>query len=166
MKKSELRSLIKEQVKKVLSEADMTRYYDGFIVLDSKNKKTYKFKYIKGSNNVNVENIAIDKLMKATGLSRANFGVHGFVKKGEWNTDKTPIFTEGKLKEAKEYSFTFDYNTDPDDIEYIDNLLKKARVNAYAEQGTFDDEMVVKAGDAIELRKAKKAIEADGFEIN
>jgi hypothetical protein len=70
------------------------------------------------------------------------------------------------MNEAKSFQFTFDYNTDPDDIEYIENLLKRAKVNAYAEQGTFDDEMVVIAGDAIELRKAKKAIQADGFEIN
>jgi hypothetical protein len=217
----------------VLKEADMTRFYDGFIVLNDTNRKTYKFHYVKGRKNQDVENEAIAKLMKATGEPRARFGVHGFVKKGQWNMDKTPIFTESVLKEAligpfaisastpvdelqamyhgaldgysnyktgmkfkkseyklayqtiekilqkkgvaiteasiteaKEYSFTFDYNTDPDDIEYIENLLKKARVNAYAEQGTFDDEMVVIAGDAIELRKAKKAIEADGFQIN
>jgi hypothetical protein len=70
------------------------------------------------------------------------------------------------INEAKSFEFTIDYNTDDDDIEYIENLLKKAKVNAYAEKGTFDDEMVIKAGDAIELRKAKKAIQADGFEIN
>ena len=224
---------LKQFKESVVTEGDMTRQYDGFIVLDSKTKKTYKFKYIKGANNVNVENNAIDKLVKATHQTRANFVVHGFVKKGQWDSDKAEIFKESVLKEtfigpfvftastpdkeliamyhgaldgfsnyktgmkfskadyklayqtiekilqkkgvaiteasiteAKEYSFTFDYNTDPDDIEYIENLLKKARVNAYAEQGTFDDEMVVIAGDAIELRKAKKAIEADGFEIN
>ena len=224
---------LKQFQESVVTEGDMTRQYDGFIVLDSKTKKTYKFKYIKGANNVNVENNAIDKLVKATHQTRANFVVHGFVKKGQWDSDKAEIFKESVLKEtfigpfvftastpdkeliamyhgaldgfsnyktgmkfskadyklayqtiekilqkkgvaiteasiteAKEYSFTFDYNTDPDDIEYIENLLKKARVNAYAEQGTFDDEMVVIAGDAIELRKAKKAIEADGFEIN
>jgi hypothetical protein len=224
---------LKQFQESVVTEGDMTRQYDGFIVLDSKTKKTYKFKYIKGSNNVNVENIAIAKLMKSTGSPRANFAVHGFVRKGQWDADKTAVFTETVLKEtfigpfvftastpdkeliamyhgaldgysnyktgmkfskaeyklayqtiekilqkkgvaiteasiteAKEYSFTFDYNTEPDDIEYIENLLKKARVNAYAEQGTFDDEMVIKAGDAIELRKAKKAIEADGFDIN
>jgi hypothetical protein len=71
-----------------------------------------------------------------------------------------------EVNEAKSFEFTIDYNTDDDDIEYIENLLKKAKVNASAEKGTFDDEMVIKAGDAIELRKAKKAIEADGFQIN
>ena len=75
----------------VVNEGDMTKSTDGFIVLDSKTKKTYKFKYVKGTSNVKVENEAIDKLVKATGESQANFAVHGFVKKGEWNTDKTPV---------------------------------------------------------------------------
>jgi hypothetical protein len=71
-----------------------------------------------------------------------------------------------ELNEAKSFEFTIDYNTEADDIEYIENLLKKAKVNAYAEKGSFDDEMIIKAGDSIELRKAKKAIEADGLQIN
>lgn len=71
-----------------------------------------------------------------------------------------------EVNEAKEFSFTFDYNTDEDDIAYIQNVLKKAGVNATAEAGLDSEEMVVKAANAIELRKAKKAIEADGFEIN
>jgi ribosomal protein L22 len=71
-----------------------------------------------------------------------------------------------EVNEAKEFSFTFDYNTDEDDVEYIQNVLKKAGVNATAEAGLDSEEMVVKAANAIELRKAKKAIEADGFEIN
>ena len=151
-----------------LTEADMTRNYDGFKVLNSKTKKLTKFRYVKGRKSTDVENDAFRTLSKATGLPTSYFMVHGFVRKGDYATDKDPEFVKEsvKLKEAKEYSFTFDYNTDPDDIEYIENLLKKARVNAYAEQGTFDDEMVIKAGDAIELRKAKKAIEADGFQIN
>lgn len=71
-----------------------------------------------------------------------------------------------KMTEGKSFEFTIDYNTDDDDIEYIENLLRRAKVNASAEKGTFDDEMVIKAGDAIELRKARKAIQADGFQIN
>jgi len=70
------------------------------------------------------------------------------------------------LNEAKEFSFTFAYNTDDDDIEYIQNILKKAGVNATAEADIDSELMLVKAANAIELRKAKKAIEADGFEIN
>ena len=224
---------LKQFQESVVTEGDMTNQYDGFIISSNYPKKDFKFRYIKGINNVKVENEAIAKLMKKFGEARPNFIVNGFVKKGQWDMNKAEIFKEAVLKEtfigpfvftastpdkeliamyhgaldgfanyktgmkfskadyklayqtiekilqkkgvaiteasiteAKEYSFTFDYNTDPDDIEYIENLLKKARVNAYAEQGTFDDEMVIKAGDAIELRKAKKAIEADGFQIN
>jgi hypothetical protein len=73
---------------------------------------------------------------------------------------------ESFLNEAKEFSFTFDYNTDEDDIEYIQNVLKKAGVTATAEAGVDSEEMVVKAANAIELRKAQKAIEADGFQIH
>jgi hypothetical protein len=69
----------------VVNEGDMTKDYDGFVVLDTKAKKSYKFKYIKGSKSVNVENDAIAKLMKSTGESRGTFMVNGFVKKGEWD---------------------------------------------------------------------------------
>jgi hypothetical protein len=74
----------------IINEGDMTNHYDGFKVLDQKNKKTYKFHYIKGQNNVKVEDAAIQKLMDFTKLSRANFMVHGFVKKREWDKDETP----------------------------------------------------------------------------
>jgi hypothetical protein len=73
----------------VVNEGDMTKFYDGFKVLDFKNKDMYKFKYIKGISNARVEVDAINKLVKSTGLSQANFTVHGFVKKGEWNKDNT-----------------------------------------------------------------------------
>ena len=73
---------------------------------------------------------------------------------------------EARLTEAKGYSFTFNYNTDPDDVEYIQRVLDNAGADAIAKAGTFDDEMIVRAFDAIGLRKARKAIEADGFEIN
>ncbi len=92
-----------------LNEGDMTKFYDGFIVLDFKNKEKYKFKYIKGTSNVNVENSAIDKLVKATGLTRANFTVNGFVRKGEWNSDKTEVFES--LNEGSTKQFDVDFNT-------------------------------------------------------
>ena len=75
-----------------INEADMTKFYDGFIILNSKTEEMYKFKYIKGTSNVKVEDDAIDKLAKATHLSKANFAVRGFVKKGEWSKDSTPEF--------------------------------------------------------------------------
>lgn len=71
-----------------LNEGDMTRDYDGFIVLDQKNQNLYKFKYVKGTSNVKVEDAAISELMKEIKQPRANFMVHGFVRKGEW--DKSP----------------------------------------------------------------------------
>lgn len=77
----------------------------------------------------------------------------------------TQLFEEF-LNERKSFQFTFDYNTDEDDVEYIQNILMNAGVDAIAEPGTFDDEMIIKAPNAVELRRAKKAIQADGFEIN
>jgi hypothetical protein len=73
----------------VVNEADMSRQYDGFIVYDSKNKKSYKFRYERG-NNVPQENEAIKALMDFTKLPRGSFMVHGFVRKGEWDKDPTP----------------------------------------------------------------------------
>lgn len=73
---------------------------------------------------------------------------------------------ESFLSEGKEFSFTFDYNTDEDDIKYIQNVLSKAGVDATAEADIDSEVMVVKAANAVELRKAQKAIEADGFQIN
>ena len=75
-----------------INEGDMTKFYDGFIVLDQKAQKTYKFKYVKGTSNVKVEDAAIDKLMKGTHQSRSNFMVHGFVHKGEWAKSDVPEF--------------------------------------------------------------------------
>ena len=69
----------------LLNEGDMTRDYDGFILYDSKTKKEYKFRYIKGRNNVQVENEAIAKVMKDTGSTRGDLMVNGFVRKGEWD---------------------------------------------------------------------------------
>ena len=79
---------------------------------------------------------------------------------------RNQLLTENSLVEAKDHSFTFNYNTDPDDVEYIQRVLDNAGVDAIAKAGTFDDEMIVRAFDAIGLRKARKAIEADGFEIS
>ena len=70
------------------------------------------------------------------------------------------------MKEAKDLSFTFNYNTDEDDVAYIQRLLKQAGVDATAKAGIDSEEMVVKASNAIELRKAKKAISSDGFQIH
>jgi hypothetical protein len=92
-----------------LKEGDMTRQYDGFIVLDVKDQKIYKFRYIKGVNNVTAENDAIAKVMRKTGKPRAAFMVHGSIKKGEWDKSDVPTLEsvnkstnvmETKIKEA------------------------------------------------------------------
>lgn len=72
---------------------------------------------------------------------------------------------EEYITEAKLFLFSFAYNTDEDDVDYIQDILKDANVDAIAQPGLESDEMVVKAKNAVELRKAKKAIKADGFEI-
>jgi len=74
-----------------INEADMSRQYDGFVVLDSKNQKSYKFKYSRG-NNVPQENDAIDKLVKGIKEPSANFAVHSFIRKGEWDKSEFPEF--------------------------------------------------------------------------
>jgi hypothetical protein len=70
------------------------------------------------------------------------------------------------LNEGKELSFTIDYNTDEDDIAYVQNVLSKAGVNATAVAGFDSEEVEITAKNAMELRKAQKAIAADGFQIN
>jgi hypothetical protein len=73
---------------------------------------------------------------------------------------------ESEVNEGKSFEFTFNYNTDEDDVEYIQNILMNAGVDAIAEPGIDSEVMAVKAPNAVELRKAKKAIQADGFEVN
>ena len=70
------------------------------------------------------------------------------------------------VNEGKSFEFSFNYNTDEDDVEYVQNILHDAGVDAIAEPGIDSEEMMVKAKNAVELRKAKQAIQADGFDIN
>ena len=84
----------------VVNEGDMTKFYDGFIVLDSKTKKTYKFKYVKGTKNTQVESNAISKLASSTNQPSSNFMVHGFIQKGEWNNSKEKTIDESVVNEG------------------------------------------------------------------
>jgi hypothetical protein len=77
--------------------------------------------------------------------------------------DKGAVAEE--LNEAKSLLFSFDYNTDEDNVDYIQGLLKDARVDAIAQPGLEPEEMIVKAKNEVELRKAKKVIQANGFKI-
>jgi hypothetical protein len=90
-----------------VNEGDMTKDYDGFIVIDYKTKKNYKFRYIKGTNNVKVEDEAIAKLMKDTRQPRATFAVNGLVRKGEW--DKSDAQVLESANEAKDMSYWKQY---------------------------------------------------------
>ena len=80
----------------VVNEADMSRQYDGYIVLDQKTKKQYKFKYIRGVDNVKDENDAIKTIMYLTKQPRSNFMVHGLIKKGEFDKTKGEVVNEAK----------------------------------------------------------------------
>ena len=85
-----------------INEGDMTKDYDGFIVLDYKSKKTYKFKYVKGTSNVKVEDAAISKLMASTKAPRSNFAVHGFVRKGEWDKSDVEVLESSVNEGSKD----------------------------------------------------------------
>jgi hypothetical protein len=88
--------------------------------------------------------------------------------KGDYGTAVgmlTSSLGESVTNEAASFLFSFDYNTDEDDVDYIQRILKEAGVDAVAQPGLDSEEMIVKAKNAIELRKAKKAIKENGFEI-
>jgi hypothetical protein len=92
----------------------------------------------------------------------SNMGKSDFEKlKDYWENN----VAESLVNEAKSLLFSFDYNTDEDDVDYIQGLLKDAKVDAIAQPGLDSEEMIVKAKNEVELRKAKKAIQANGFEI-
>jgi hypothetical protein len=75
----------------LLNEGDMTKFYDGFVVLDYKTKNLYKFKYVRGTSNSKVEDAAISDLVKKIKQPSSNFTVHGFVKKGEWDKSSAEV---------------------------------------------------------------------------
>ena len=107
---------IKQFQESVIKEGDMTNQYDGFIISSNYPKKDFKFRYIKGINNVKVENEAIAKLMKKFGEARPNFIVNGFVKKGQWDMDKAEIFKEAVINETLIGPFAFTASTPNDEL--------------------------------------------------
>ena len=78
-------------------------------------------------------------------------------------TDKMAGVTT--IREAAQFSFTFDYNTDDDDVAYIQRVLDKAGADAYAKADDAPEQILVRAFDAQGLAKAKAAVEGDGFEV-
>ena len=71
-----------------VNEADMTRRYDGFIILNTKSDTSYKAKYVKGVKSTTAENEAIARAMDKFGGSRSDFIVNGFINKGEWDNSE------------------------------------------------------------------------------
>lgn len=110
--------------KVLISEGDMTNRYDGFIITDRKKKTEYKFKYIKGRNNVQVENDALAKIVKKNGGQRADYSVDGFVKKGQWNQSKAKVL-ETIVREANEIPLPEDIIKDGmDEVNRVLNELR------------------------------------------
>lgn len=72
-----------------MNEADMTKFYDGFILYDMTSKKEFKSRYVKGVKNNVIEGEIIKNLAKEIGSKEAAISVHKFIKKGEY--DKTDI---------------------------------------------------------------------------
>ena len=89
------------------------------------------------------------------------------------NNNGYPDDTEKYQTLAAQFSFTIDmmgtfqtddYNTEDDDVAYIQRLLDKAGADAYAKADP-PEEILVRAFDAQGLAKAKAAVEGDGFEV-
>jgi hypothetical protein len=69
----------------VVNEADMTKFYDGFVMYDHKNKKEYKSRYQKGVKNNILEDLIAQKIAKETNSVESSIAVYRFIKKGEWD---------------------------------------------------------------------------------
>lgn len=77
------------------------------------------------------------------------------------------VITEGQYKAKKvlnEDVISLTYNTDPDDLEYVKNVLKKAKISAKVKAGTFDDEVEITVDKALR-KKAIAALNDAGFDI-
>lgn len=61
-------------------------------------------------------------------------------------------------------TITLDYNTDPDDIDYVSGILKKAQVPAIVKAGLDSEEVEITISKA-HLNKANAALRADGFDL-
>jgi hypothetical protein len=63
-----------------------------------------------------------------------------------------------------ETTFTLTYNTDPDDLKYVESMLSKKGIPAKVSQGTFDEDVEITV-DKKHLKKAKQALEDAGFDV-
>jgi hypothetical protein len=63
-----------------------------------------------------------------------------------------------------ETTFTLTYNTDPDDLKYVESMLSKKGISAKVSQGTFDEDVEITV-DVEDLEAAKEALEDAGFDV-
>jgi hypothetical protein len=96
-------------------------------------------------------------------VSEEGISLTGFGKKA---LSAISINENESVNEAKSFEFTINYNTGDDDKAYVEEVLLARGVDATVEYGTLEDDIIIKTKNAAELRKAKKVIQADGFEIN
>ena len=80
-----------EFINENINEADMTKFYDGFVLYDIKKGKEYKSRYIKGIKNNVLEDEIIKKIAKETISREESIGVNRFIKKGEWDKSELDV---------------------------------------------------------------------------
>jgi hypothetical protein len=75
------------------------------------------------------------------------------------------VTTNSRMINEKVATFTLTYNTDQDDLDHVEQLLRKAGIDVVrVEAGTFDDQVEITINKD-HLKKAKQALEADGLTI-
>jgi len=79
-------------------------------------------------------------------------------------TNPANYTADSKMMNEAEPTFTLNYNTDPDDLKYVESMLSKKGIPAKVSKGTFDDEVEVTV-DKKHLKKAKQALEDAGFDV-
>ena len=72
--------------------------------------------------------------------------------------------THSETMNEADTTFTLTYNTDPDDLEYVERMLSKKGIPAKVTQGTFDEDVEITV-DKKHLKKAKQALEDAGFDV-
>jgi hypothetical protein len=75
------------------------------------------------------------------------------------------VTTNSKMMNEADTTFTLTYNTDPDDLDYVERLLRKAGIDVVrVEAGTFDEDVEITVNKK-HLKKAKQALEDAGFDV-
>ena len=141
--------------------AKIQKHSAGSVIAENTDQLTYGYTTMKHKNKTMSKNKTSKiRLMELAGLVKEVAA-----------TDEMAGATT--IREAAQFSFTIDmmgtfqtddYNTEDDDVAYIQRLLDKAGADAYAKADP-PEEILVRAFDAQGLAKAKAAVEDDGFEV-